>query len=105
MFGKCNNPAGHGHNYILEVTVKGDLNPETGMSVDIEALDRTVNARVVDRYDHHHLNVDLPEFADKVPTSEVIVEQIWKELDGKVPGTLQRVRLLETARSAFEMSR
>lgn len=103
IFGKCNNPAGHGHNYVLEVTVSGQPDPVTGMMVDLGELDETVNRLVVDRYDHRHLNEDLPEFRDQVPTSEVIAMEIWSRLDGQVPGKLHKVRLLETARSAFEV--
>lgn len=105
MFGKCNNVAGHGHNYILEVTVAGEIDARTGMSVDLGALDQVVEARIVDRYDHRNFNVDLPEFAGKVPTSEVVAQQIWDDLEGHVPGRLERVRLHETARNAFEVTR
>lgn len=103
LYGKCNNPSGHGHNYILEVTVSGQLDQTTGMMVDMVALDDAVNAEVVDRYDHKHLNSDVPEFADVAPTSEVIAAQIWKRLEGAVPGKLRKIRLYETARSAFEI--
>jgi len=101
LFGKCNNPSGHGHNYVLEVTVTGQPDPQTGMLVDLGRLDEVVNAEVVDRYDHKHLNLDLPEFADKPSSSENIVSEIWSRLDGKLPAKLQRVRLFETARSVF----
>lgn len=105
LYGKCNNPAGHGHNYVLEVTVTGKPDPTTGMMVDLGALDSTVHAEVVDRYDHKHLNLDLPEFAGRVTTSEVVAQEIWDRLDGKVPAQLYRVRLWETARNAFEVTR
>jgi 6-pyruvoyltetrahydropterin/6-carboxytetrahydropterin synthase len=105
LFGKCNNLAGHGHNYVLEVTVTGDIDPRTGMSVDLGELDKAVEERIVDRYDHRNFNEDLPEYRDKVPTSEVIVQQIWDELDGHLPAELSRVRLHETARNVFELSR
>ncbi len=105
LYGKCTNPAGHGHNFLLEVTVSGDTEPATGMSVDIGKLDSEVERLVVDRYDHRNLNVDLPEFQGRVPTSEVVVAEIWRSLDGNVPGTLQRVRLHETARNIFEVAR
>jgi len=105
LFGKCNNPSGHGHNYVLEVTVTGDVDPSTGMMLDLYALDRSVEALVVDRYDHHNLDTDIPEFAGQVTTSEVIVQAIWDALDGKLPATLHRVRLFETARSSFEIER
>jgi 6-pyruvoyltetrahydropterin/6-carboxytetrahydropterin synthase len=103
LYGKCSNPAGHGHNYILEVTVEGDPDPETGMLVDLEALDRAVEERIVNRYDHRNLSVDLPEFHGKVATSEVVAQQIWKDLEGALPAKLARIRLHETARNAFEV--
>lgn len=105
LYGKCSNSAGHGHNYVLEVTVTGTLDPATGMMVDIVELDRAVHDAVVDRYDHKNLNEDLPEFAGKVTTSEVVVQEIWDRLVEVVPGQLHRVRLWETARNAFEVTR
>lgn len=104
LFGKCNNPAGHGHNYVLEVTVTGVPDPETGMLADLGALDAVVEAEVVGRYDHKNLNEDIPEFAGRPTTSEVVVQEIWNRLVGKVPATLDRVRLFETARNVFEVS-
>lgn len=105
LYGKCNNPNGHGHNYVLEVTVGGTPDPRTGFVTDFEALDRAVTERVLDRYDHKHLNTDVPELNGKVPTSEVVVTEIYRVLDGHVPGTLERVRLKETDRSVFEVRR
>ncbi|MBL8088284.1 MAG: 6-carboxytetrahydropterin synthase [Chthonomonas sp.] len=104
LFGKCNNPMGHGHNYVLEVTVGGEPNPTTGMIVDITALDHVVNTEIVDRYDHKNLNADLPEFHGLVPTSEVVAHHIFKALQNSVPAKLVRVRLHETARNIFEIS-
>jgi 6-pyruvoyltetrahydropterin/6-carboxytetrahydropterin synthase len=103
LYGKCNNPAGHGHNYVLEVTVSGKPDPVTGMLADLEALDKVVEERVVDRYDHRNLSEDLPEFAGKIATSEVVAQQIWTELEGALPAKLVRVRLQETARNVFEI--
>lgn len=105
LFGKCNNPAGHGHNYVLEVTVSGTPDSESGMVCDLGTLDSVVHSEVVDRYDHKNLNVDLPEFQGQITTSEVVVQEIWNRLDGKVPALLHRVKLWETARNAFEISR
>lgn len=105
LFGKCANAAGHGHNYVLEVTVEGTPDPRTGMMVDLEALDRAVGELVVDRYDHRNLNEDLPEFAGKVTTSEVVASTIFATLDGKLPAPLARIRLHETARNVFEVVR
>jgi 6-pyruvoyltetrahydropterin/6-carboxytetrahydropterin synthase len=103
-FGKCNNPSGHGHNYELEVTLSGPVDPKTGMMVDLTNIDNIVNLEVVDRYDHKYLNVDIPEFRDANPTSEVIVKTIWQRLEGKLPIKLERILLRETARNFFEYS-
>lgn len=105
LFGKCANPAGHGHNYLLEVTVSGEPDPRTGFITDLESLDREVHELVVDRYDHKNFNVDLPEFEGRMTTSEIIVQEIWNRLDGRLPAKLQRVRLHETARNIFEVER
>jgi 6-pyruvoyltetrahydropterin/6-carboxytetrahydropterin synthase len=105
LYGKCNNPAGHGHNYILEVTVQGKPDPKTGFLCDLAALDEAVNEKVVDRYDHKNFNVDLPEFKGRMTTSEIVAQEIWERLDGQLPATLSRVRLHETARNIFEVSR
>lgn len=105
MFGKCARANGHGHNYTLEVTVTGEQQPETGFFCDIDALDSVVLAEVVDRYDHRNLNLDVPELAGKTTTSENVALAIFDKLQGRVPGTLARVRLYETARNMFEVSR
>ena len=105
LYGKCNNPGGHGHNYVLEVTVGGKQDPATGFVSDFEGLDAVVQSRVLDRYDHKHLNTDVPELAGIVPTSEVVALEIFRALDGHVPGALERVRLKETDRSIFEVVR
>lgn len=104
LFGKCNNAAGHGHNYELEVTVTGDMDPVTGMLVDIEALDTVVEREIVDRYDHKNLGCDVPELAGKNATSEVVVQAIFDRLVDKLPAKLVRVRLFETARNVFEVT-
>ncbi|MEX2242407.1 MAG: 6-carboxytetrahydropterin synthase [Fimbriimonadaceae bacterium] len=105
LYGKCNNPAGHGHNFVLEVTVGGKPDPATGFITDLGALDAAVKERVLDRYDHKHLNTDVPELLGKVPTSEVVALEIYRALDGHVPGVLERVSLRETDRSGFEVRR
>lgn len=104
LFGKCNNVAGHGHNYILEVTVRGTPDPQTGMIADLESIDKVVQEEVVDRYDHKHLNVDLPDFAGKNPTTEVVTRTIWARLNGRLPAQLHKVLVRETARNIFEYS-
>lgn len=103
LFGKCNNPAGHGHNYVLEVSVAGELDPVTGWIADLGDLDSVVNAEVIDRYDHRNLNEDIPEFQNRPTTSEIVATEIFNRLRAKLPN-LHRVRLLETARNAFEVT-
>lgn len=104
LFGKCNNAAGHGHNYVLEVTVAGEPDQRTGMILNLDDLDRLVLEHVVDRYDHKNLNVDIPEFQGRVTTSEVVAIEIFERLRDKLPATLHRVRLHETARNVFEVT-
>ncbi len=103
LFGKCNNPNGHGHNYVLEVTVVGEPDPRTGMIADIGEIDAAVNAEVVDRYDHKHLNIDVPELVGKMTTTEIVAQEIFHRLEGRLPAKLHRVRVLETPRSVFEV--
>ncbi|MCH7945614.1 MAG: 6-carboxytetrahydropterin synthase [Armatimonadetes bacterium] len=105
IFGKCNNPNGHGHNYVLEVTVSGDPDPKTGFITNIVGIDEAVSEHILDRYDHKHLNTDVPELAGKNPTSEVVAIEVFRQLDGKLPATLERVRIRETERSVFEVRR
>lgn len=104
LFGKCNNLAGHGHNYVLEVTIQGDPAPQTGMIADLSQLDQVVLAEVVDRYDHKNLDADIPEFKGRITTSEVVSQEIFSRLLDKVPAKLHRIRLWETARNMFEVS-
>lgn len=104
LFGKCCRPNGHGHNYVLEVTVTGDLDPITGMSVRLEDLDGAVSKEVLDRYDHTNLNVDVPELAGLNPTSEVVAQAIYDRLKETVPARLVKVVLWETARNGFEVA-
>src|ERR1700691_2783788 len=97
IFGKCNNPHGHGHNYVLEVTVAGEPDPETGMVLDLKELKDILQREVTDRMDHRHLNYEVPELAGQIPTSENIAAVIWKLLEPKIAkGKLDRVRLWES---------
>ena len=103
-YGKCNNEHGHGHNYFVEVLVGGAVADETGMVVDLVALDDTVRARVLDRFDHGNLNLD-PLFADRVPTTENFCRSIFDLLqDGLPVGELEHVRVEETENNFFEYS-
>lgn len=97
VFGKCNNPHGHGHNYALEVTVAGEPDPVTGMVLDLKELKDILEAEVMQRMDHRFLNYEVPEFASQIPTCENIAQFIWNSLDPKInKGTLYRVRLYES---------
>jgi 6-pyruvoyltetrahydropterin/6-carboxytetrahydropterin synthase len=101
-YGKCNNPHGHGHNYIVEVLVGGPVPPSTGMVVDLVALDEVVQKKVVDRFDHTNLNID-PLFANCVPTTENLCRAILELLKNSMPaGELEYVRIEETENNFFQ---
>lgn len=96
VFGKCANKNGHGHNYTLEVTVAGDVDATSGFVVDLKQLKDVMEREVVGVYDHRHLNKEVPEFAEAIPTTENIAIAVWKRLEGKIPGAnLHRVRVYE----------
>lgn len=102
-FGKCNNPNGHGHNYVLEVTVAGMADRQGGTVLPLPRLEQIVRERVIDRLDHKHLNADTAEFADRNPSVENIARVIWDLLVGQVaPARLHRVRVWETAKTWAE---
>jgi 6-pyruvoyltetrahydropterin/6-carboxytetrahydropterin synthase len=97
VYGKCGNPAGHGHNYVLDVTVRGQVDPQTGRVIPIEHLDRVVHERVLAPLDHRWLDREIPEFAAEVPTAENIARFVWRMLKGEIsPAALHHVRLQET---------
>lgn len=102
IFGKCNNPNGHGHNYGLEVTLSGDLDTSRGVVCDIDQVDEAVNTRVVNRFDHKHLNFDIPEFEGINPTSENVAVVIWEILFAELGDCLHKVCVRETERNYFE---
>jgi 6-pyruvoyltetrahydropterin/6-carboxytetrahydropterin synthase len=109
VYGKCNNPNGHGHNYLLEVTVAGAIDPATGMVFDLRALDGIVAERVLEKLDHKNLNLDMEDFRTQVPTTENLCLEIYKLLRppledaGAVRGLrIDRVRLEETSLNSFE---
>lgn len=102
-FGRCNNPAGHGHNYRLEVTVAGAVSEKTGRVVSLPEFEAVVKREVIDRFDHKHLNSDTEEFAALNPSVENMARTIWGLLAGKVaPARLRRVRVWETAKTYAE---
>jgi 6-pyruvoyltetrahydropterin/6-carboxytetrahydropterin synthase len=103
-YGKCNNPYGHGHNYVVEVLVGGAVDRETGMVINLVDLDRSVHNRVVDRFDHTNLNLD-PLFVNRVPTTENLCKAVFELLDGSLlPARLVQVRVEETENNFFEYS-
>ena len=104
VYGKCNNPHGHGHNYVVEVLVGGPVDPETGMVLNLAALDAVVQEQIVDRFDHTNLNLD-PLFLNRVPTTENLCRTVFELLEGRVaPATLNQVRVEETENNFFEYS-
>ncbi len=97
LFGKCNNPQGHGHNYMLEVTVKGHVDDRTGMVMDLKELKDVMNREVMDVLDHRFLNHEVPAFMTAIPTTENIAVEIWRMLENKLAAArLHRIRLYET---------
>lgn len=101
VFGKCANRQGHGHNYTLEVTVAGQVDPVTGFVVDLKQLKEILEREVISVYDHRHLNLEVPEFmppGSVVPTTENIAVAVWNRLEGRIPNAkLHRVRVYEMA--------
>ena len=103
VFDKCNNRNGHGHNYILEVTVCGDIDPETGYLIDLKKLKSLIRERILNKLDHKNLNTDVDFLRDVIPTAENIAVAIWKELADHIPGgKLYSIRLQETERNIVE---
>jgi len=96
-YGICDNPRGHGHNYVVEVTVRGVPDPVTGMVIDLKELKNIIQKEVIIKVDHKHLNHDVEFFRDVVPTSENICIAFWNILKDKIPnGELYEIKLLET---------
>eukprot|EP01116_Phalansterium_solitarium_P009106 TRINITY_DN23131_c0_g1_i1.p3 TRINITY_DN23131_c0_g1~~TRINITY_DN23131_c0_g1_i1.p3 ORF type:complete len:137 (+),score=7.14 TRINITY_DN23131_c0_g1_i1:28-438(+) len=95
IFGKCNSPNGHGHNYTLEVSVKGQVDPVTGMVINLADLKEFIRTAVLDRLDHRCIDLDVPEFAGVVSTTENVAIFIWNSLKPLVP-QLHEVKIFET---------
>lgn len=109
VYGKCNNPYGHGHNYTVHVTVAGEIDAATGMMLDLGVLDRVVSEEVLEPFDHAHLNYDVDRFAEIVPTSENVCQEIYRRLRERLGREseakrvkLERVLLEETQSNYFE---
>ena len=111
LYGKCNHPYGHGHNYVVEVSARGPLDAATGRAVDPAVLDELVRRQVLARFDHRNLNAEVAAFGERVPTSENLAREIcrglkeeWKTVfPGEWP-KLEKVRIGETARNIFEIT-
>jgi 6-pyruvoyltetrahydropterin/6-carboxytetrahydropterin synthase len=99
-YGLCNNPLGHGHNYELEITIKGEPDPVTGMVIDLKDLKDIVQKVIIDQVDHKHLNFDVEFMRGIVPTAENIVVAFWQQLVDHIPsGELYELKLYETPRN------
>lgn len=101
IYGKCNNPNGHGHNYTLEVTVRGSVDAATGMVIDLVAMDQIVRD-MLDQLDHRHLDREIAWFFDHTSTAEHIVVYLWEELAPRFAGQLVHLKLWETNKNVFE---
>jgi 6-pyruvoyltetrahydropterin/6-carboxytetrahydropterin synthase len=104
VFGKCNNPHGHGHNYVLEVSLSGDVDPATGMIANLSDLDAFVDRQVLAEFDHKSLNEDVAAFRDQVPTTENLCIEIFRRLKTFPHAKLERIRVEETGNNSFEYS-
>jgi 6-pyruvoyltetrahydropterin/6-carboxytetrahydropterin synthase len=102
VYGKCNNPHGHGHNYTLEVLVSGAVDPATGMIANLADLDGFVERIVLEPFDHRSLNEEVTAFRDKVPTTENLCIEIFERLKSFPKAKLERVRVQETSNNSFE---
>jgi 6-pyruvoyltetrahydropterin/6-carboxytetrahydropterin synthase len=100
-YGKCDNPRGHGHNYALEVSVRGRIDPETGMVIDLKRLKDIMRERIIDRVDHTSLNEDVDFLVGVIPTAENLARSFWQQLVGAISnGELYEVVLEETERNS-----
>jgi 6-pyruvoyltetrahydropterin/6-carboxytetrahydropterin synthase len=104
IYGKCNNPYGHGHNYVVEVSVSGTVDPTTGMIVNLTDLDSFVQSEVIEVFDHKSLNKDVAAFRATVPTTENLCKEIYQRLKHFPLAKLERIRVEETSNNAFEFA-
>jgi 6-pyruvoyltetrahydropterin/6-carboxytetrahydropterin synthase len=102
VYGKCNNPYGHGHNYVVEVAVSGPVDESTGMIANLADLDAFVEREVIEPFDHTYLNEEIGAFREHVPTTENICMEIFKRLREFPHARLERVRVEETGLNSFE---
>lgn len=104
LYGKCSNPRGHGHNYVLEVTVGGPVDPETGMVANIGELDPFVEREVIEAFDRRNMNEEVPAFEKCVPTTENVCREIYRRLQSFAAARVERVRVQETSNNSFEFA-
>jgi 6-pyruvoyltetrahydropterin/6-carboxytetrahydropterin synthase len=103
IFDKCNNKNGHGHNYVMEVMVAGEINPDTGYVIDLKKLKRIIKENVLSKVDHKNLNTDVDFLKGVIPTAENIATGIWNELADKIDeGKLYSIKLYETENNYIE---
>jgi len=101
VYGKCDNPRGHGHNYVIHVSVKGKIDPETGMVIDLKLLKDVVRRRIIDRVDHTNLNEDVDFLQGVIPTAENLARAFWQQLALAITeGTLHEILLQETEKNS-----
>ena len=104
VFGKCNMPNYHGHNYVMEVKVTGEIDPDTGYVIDLGILKAIINEEILERYDHRNLNLDIPEFKNVNPTAENIAVEIFNRLRKRLDNSLSLgLRLYETERNFVDI--
>jgi len=103
LYGKCANPYGHGHNYAVEVTITGPVDASTGMIANLCDLDGFVRREVVDAFDCKNLNEEVVEFCERVPTTEVLTEEIFRRLSAFRKAKVERLRVQETSNNSFEI--
>jgi 6-pyruvoyltetrahydropterin/6-carboxytetrahydropterin synthase len=103
IFGKCSNPNYHGHNYVVEVILEGEIDPETGYVIDLKIVKNAIQSEISDRFDHRNLNLDCPEFKELNPTAENIAVVAWHLMRGKIPMHLGlTIKLWETENNCVE---
>jgi 6-pyruvoyltetrahydropterin/6-carboxytetrahydropterin synthase len=101
VYGKCDNPRGHGHNYVIHVSVKGKIDEETGMVIDLKTLKDVVRRRIIDRVDHTNLNEDVDFLQGVIPTAENLARAFWQQLAPAITeGALYEVLLQETEKNS-----
>ena len=103
VFGKCNNPNFHGHNYVMEVWIEGNIDPETGYVIDLKILKDIIKEEIVERFDHRNLNLDCSEFENLIPTAENIILVSWNLLRSRLDEKFKlKLKLWETENNIFE---